>query len=332
MGLKPRIYLLPLSLPMAIISSIRNWAFNRGILKSKRFDIPVLSVGNLSTGGTGKTPMVSFFIEKSKGEIAVLSRGYGRNTKGFIEVSDQHNATSVGDEPMEQKRKHPNTIVAVCEERVAGVTQLLKNHSNLSGVILDDAFQHRYITPSRSILLTPYDQIYARDHILPAGNLRESKRGAKRADVIVVTKCPNQLTLERKEEVKRELNTTKPVFFSKITYAPNPEIHNKKWILVTGIATPSPIYDYLKSINVDFIPLKFPDHYPYSEKDVSKMKEAIAQYSTEGILTTSKDFERLSKFNATHELTVSVLKISLDFFGDENSFLKAVNIPFLDVK
>src|SRR6056300_442347 len=142
MGLKPRIYLLPLSLPMAIISSIRNWAFNRGILKSKRFDIPVLSVGNLSTGGTGKTPMVSFFIEKSKGEIAVLSRGYGRNTKGFIEVSDQHNATSVGDEPMEQKRKHPNTIVAVCEERVAGVTQLLKNHSNLSGVILDDAFQH----------------------------------------------------------------------------------------------------------------------------------------------------------------------------------------------
>lgn len=332
MGLKPRFYLLPLSLPMALITSIRNWGFDRGFLRSKSFELPILSVGNLSTGGTGKTPMVSFLIEHSNGKVAVLSRGYGRNTKGFIEVAKRHSATSVGDEPMEQKRKHPHAIVAVCEDRVKGVENLVKNHPTLSGVILDDAFQHRYISPSRSILLTPYDQVYSRDYILPAGNLRESRKGAKRADVIVVTKCPNDLTDTKKEEIINNLNSPKPVFFSRITYAPNPEILGKKWLVVTGIANPQPLYDYLSSLKVEFTPLKFPDHYPYAKRDIEKMKQAIQQYSLAGILTTSKDYERLSEFTESESLSISVLTISLDFYGREIDFLKAVNIPFLNIK
>ncbi len=332
MGLKPRFYLLPLSLPMALITSIRNWAFDRGILKSRQFDIPILSVGNLSTGGTGKTPMVSFLVDHSVENVAVLSRGYGRTTKGFIEVAEQHTATSVGDEPMEQKRKHPNTIISVCEDRVNGVEQLRKNHANLAGVILDDAFQHRYISPSRSILLTPFDQIYSKDYILPAGNLRESRKGAQRADVIVVTKCPNDLNNEKKEEIKLSLNSTKPIFFSKIAYAPNDDLVGKKWLVVTGIANPQPLYDYLNSLKIKFFPLKFPDHYPYSKRDIVKMKEALEGHSLNGILTTSKDFERLSDFAKPENLPISVLGISLDFYGEEKDFLRAVNIPFLDIK
>lgn len=290
--------LFPFSLLYGGITTIRNRLFDMGWLKSHSYDLPIISVGNLSTGGTGKSPMVekliAFLMQKKK--VSVLSRGYKRKTKGFREVLVNSSVEEVGDEPLQFKRKFPNVTVAVCEERNVGIEKL-KNNSDL--IILDDAFQHRKVQPSKSILLTSYGNLYVDDLVLPAGNLREPKRGADRADVLVVTKCPENLSSMEMAFIEKKLHP-KPhqeVFFTKIVYSEEIknyketlsllELKNKKFVLVTGIANPKPLVGFLNHHNLHFTHRIFSDHHHFTFSEIENLdKEEI-------ILTTEKDFMRL---------------------------------------
>ena len=196
--------LFPFSLLYGGITALRNFLYNKGFLKSKSYDFPVICVGNLSTGGTGKSPMIELLISflKDNHKIAVLSRGYKRKTSGYREVIITSSVEEVGDEPLQFKKKYPDITVAVCEDRQTGIKKL---KSMADVVLLDDAFQHRKVKASLNILLTPFDELYMDDCMLPTGNLREPKFGAKRADVIVVTKCPENISDSTMEAVKRKL-------------------------------------------------------------------------------------------------------------------------------
>lgn len=291
--------LLPFSLIYGAVTSIRNFLFEKGYLKSVSFDIPVICVGNLSTGGTGKSPMIEFLIKNLKEDyqIGVVSRGYKRKTKGFVEVEVNHSAPEVGDEPLQIKRKYPDVSVVVSEKRSMGIGKI---KDRVDVVLLDDAFQHRSVTPSFSILLTSYGDLYTDDWILPAGNLRESKRGADRADFVVVTKCPDNLSEERMREIEKKLKLkpNQKLFFTGISYAseiksstlvqPLESLKNRTFALVTGIANPKPLTEFLTKKNLNFTHHSFPDHHFFTASDLEKLdKEQI-------ILTTEKDFMRLN--------------------------------------
>ncbi|HZW76944.1 MAG TPA: tetraacyldisaccharide 4'-kinase [Flavobacteriaceae bacterium] len=318
--------LLPFSVLYGLVTAVRNKLFDFGILKSTRFSLPVIVVGNLSTGGTGKSPMVEYLIRNLKNDykIGVVSRGYGRKTKGFLEVLPSNTAMEVGDEPLQIKKKFPEVIVAVSEKRAVGIEKIRKN----TGVILlDDAFQHRSVKPGYSILLTSYTDLYSDDFILPAGNLRESSRGASRADCIVVTKCP-KLTESEMDGVEKRLNPKigQDVFFSLISYGEKIMSANgaealeflstKTFLLVTGIANPTPLVDYLHSKNLKFTHRSFPDHHHFSEPE---LKELDAQNI---ILTTEKDYVRLQPF--LKNALLYYLPIEVSFLRDEKKFLSGV--------
>lgn len=290
--------LFPFSIVYDIVTSVRNFLYEKNILKSHTFDIPVICIGNLSTGGTGKTPMTEYLISllQNQYSIAVLSRGYGRKTRGFHQVATTDSPENTGDEPLQIKKKFPHITVAVDENRVHGISILKENH-NL--ILLDDAFQHRRVQPSLSILLTAYADLYTHDYLLPAGNLRESRRGAKRAEVIIVTKCPKGLPEQEKEKIRKKINLLpkQQLLFSHLEYAENCTntienkplefFKNKKITLITGIANPAPLSNFLKSSGLDFEHLTYPDHHAFSEKEIQLFKQK------EFLLTTEKDFKRL---------------------------------------
>lgn len=217
-----RILLLPFSLIYGLIVGVRNYFFNNGLLKSVEFKIPVISVGNLSAGGTGKTPHVEYLIRllKDHFKIAVVSRGYLRKTRGFVLTDINSTVSMVGDEPMQYINKFKNLLVAVDENRNHGIQKLMTSHTELDAVILDDAFQHRYVKPGLSILLTDFHSLYSKDFLLPVGRLRESKKGAKRADIIIVTKTDPVFSPLSKRAVLEQLKPQphQKVFFSYVTY------------------------------------------------------------------------------------------------------------------
>ncbi len=290
--------LFPFSLLYGGITALRNYFYNKGWFESKRYDLPVVCVGNLSTGGTGKSPMIEFLIDFLKDDyrVAVLSRGYKRTTTGFREVFQTSTAEEVGDEPLQFKQNFPNIRVAVCVNRQEGI-QKLKTKADV--ILLDDAFQHRKVNASLKILLTPYSDLFTRDYMLPTGNLREFKGGARRADIIVVTKCPKGVPYAEMQEIQRELKPLdyQKVYFSKIgyedlIYGPSETLslyylQDKSFTLVTGIANPAHLVDYLEKKQFDFIHEEFPDHHNFSALDVRKLKK------NEIILTTEKDYMRL---------------------------------------
>jgi tetraacyldisaccharide 4'-kinase len=290
--------LFPFSVLYDGVTSLRNLAYTKGWKESKSYDLPVISVGNLSTGGTGKSPMVEYLIDflRKDYRVAVLSRGYKRKSKGYREVSVDSTAAEVGDEPLQFKQKFPKVTVAVCASRREGIEKL-KSKAEL--ILLDDAFQHRKVKPSFSILLTPFDDLYTEDLILPAGNLRESKRGAERANIIIVTKCPEGVAYSKLQEIQfnMKLQGQQKVFFSKIGYdhmihgvtesQPLEYLLDKRFTLVTGIANPEPLTTYLKRKELDFTHKKFPDHHHFSTTEIAALKQH------EIILTTEKDYVRL---------------------------------------
>lgn len=304
-----RFLLFPFAILYNLVTSIRNWCFDVGISKSTSFDIPVIAVGNLSVGGTGKTPQIEYLIRllKDQYRIAVLSRGYKRKTKGFIRLNDLHLAEDVGDEPLQFYKKFGTEItVAVDANRTNGIQQLLKSENPPELVLLDDAYQHRKVKAKAYILLTKYDDLYSDDFILPTGNLRESRRGARRADIIVVTKCPRNLSLEKQEKIRRKINLKKhqQLFFSFIDYEQElkgtdkisiKEFENKEVVLVTGIANPKPLLDYLSEEKIKFTHLKFPDHHSFTINDINKINTVFNKLSTKNkiVLTTEKDYMRL---------------------------------------
>ncbi|AFL79972.1 lipid-A-disaccharide kinase [Aequorivita sublithincola DSM 14238] len=326
--------LFPFSLLYGGITALRNVMYNKGWLKSKSYDLPVICVGNLSTGGTGKSPMIEFLVSflKEDHKIAVLSRGYKRKTTGFLEVLANSSVEKVGDEPLQFKKKYPNITVAVCEERQTGIEKL-KNMVDV--ILLDDAFQHRKVKASLNILLTSFDSLYCNDCMLPAGNLREPKFGAKRANIIVVTKCPENIDESKIEAIKQKLNP-KPhqqIYFSKIGYSA--EIMNakevksldylmdKEFLLVTGIANPKPLVSFLKKKGLKFEEKSFPDHHNFTTSEIEKLK------NHQLILTTEKDFMRLQSITNSVEIYYLPIRTEILKDGEEdfkNRILRGVKL------
>ncbi|WP_336065272.1 tetraacyldisaccharide 4'-kinase [Mesoflavibacter sp. CH_XMU1404-2] len=295
-----RIILFPFVPIYFLVTWFRNLAYDKGWFKSTSYDFPIICVGNLSAGGTGKTPMVEYLIRLLKDEtnLATLSRGYGRKTKGFLLAENNITATELGDEPFQFYHKFKDEItVAVDEDRQHGIATLRALKTKPEVVILDDAFQHRKVKAGYNILLTTYNNLYVDDFVLPTGNLREPKKGAKRANIIVVTKCPEFLSQNDKEAIVLKLKPKvyQHVFFSHISY--NDSVLNetqkvglkalKSFTLVTGIANAKPLVNYLKSQQLDFNHIEFKDHHNFTADDVKKLSKL------ERIVTTEKDYMRL---------------------------------------
>ena len=293
--------LFPFAILYGFITSFRNFLFDKAILKSHSFDLPIIAVGNLSVGGTGKTPQIEYLIRllSPSYKIATLSRGYKRKSEGFILADSTSNAEILGDEPFQFYQKFPNILVAVDGNRKNGIEQLLQM-SKPDIILLDDAFQHRKVKAGFYILLTAYNDLYADDFILPTGNLRESRSGAERANIIVVTKCPANLSEKEQNSIERKLKLelSQKLFFTSIAYDEFifseekqvliSEIKNSDKVLLAGIAKPEPFFDYLKSES-DIV-LTYPDHHHFSEKDISEIK---SKANGKIIITTEKDYVRL---------------------------------------
>ncbi len=300
-----RFFLFPLAILYSLITSLRNLFFDMGIFSSKKYENPTIGVGNLSTGGTGKSVFVDYIISliKDKKPVAVLSRGFGRMTKGFVEASEKSTFKEIGDEPKMLFIKHQGIRVGVAEKRRIGMGEMLKNSSSETVFIWDDCFQHRWVTPDLMILLTSYDHLFVDDYHLPVGNLRELSLNKKRADIVIVTKCPINTSEQNKKQIinKLRLANTQHLFFATIGYANNikntkrtfpiNKIKNAPFLLVSGIADPYPFLSYIKAISGQFEHLKFPDHHIFSEGDISNIREKA---NGSIILTTEKDFIRLN--------------------------------------
>ncbi|MCF6130259.1 tetraacyldisaccharide 4'-kinase [Flavobacterium sp. AS60] len=293
--------LFPFAILYGFITSLRNYLYDKGILKSYSFDIPVIVVGNLSVGGTGKTPQIEYLIRllSPNYKVATLSRGYKRKSEGFVLADANSNAEILGDEPFQYFKKFPNIQVAVDADRRNGIEQLVNQKEKPEVILLDDAFQHRKVKAGFYILLTAYGDLFSDDFILPTGNLRESRNGAKRANIIIVTKCPPNITESEQESIKKKLGVDLPIYFSSIDYddkvynddamslAVN-EIKSTQKILLAGIAKPKPFFDFLQA-DTDEI-MVFPDHHHFSESEILTLKNKA---KTKIIITTEKDFVRL---------------------------------------
>lgn len=335
-----RLLLLPFSLFYGFIILMRNWLYDAGLLKSKQFDLPVISVGNLEIGGAGKSPMTEYLVRLLKGhyKLATLSRGYGRDTKGFFEAENASTAEQIGDEPSQFKSKFPDITVAVCEERVVGIEQL-KSHHDL--IILDDAYQHRAVRPSLSILLFDYQSITSLQWMLPTGSLREPMSGRWRADILVVTKCPDDVVKDKMEHIANQLKPLpyQRLFFSSITYYPLQGLFDKQAtfqltldvtiILITGIANPAPLLKYLKTQVARVIHHKYADHHRFSLKNIAKLAEDFNGATAEKkvIITTEKDAQRLGErelINLLQQLPVFVLPIGINILNNAQNFNQIV--------
>lgn len=297
-----RILLAPFSAIWFLITEFRNFLFNNAILKSFQIPNKSICIGNLSTGGTGKTPMTAYLTKLYSEElnVQILSRGYGRQTKGFKEVNYNDSSEITGDEPLFYKLKFGEKVnVAVCEKRKKGIEKIGKKNFEL--LLLDDAYQHRQVQAGFTILLTPFQQIFADDFILPMGNLREAKKNASRSNCIVVTKCPDQIIENQKNIILEKLaKYNKPVFFSRFRYCEFVPFGKaiekiKRVILVTGIAKPKPLIEYLgKQFEVEVI--SYPDHHPFSQLEIEEIHRKIDTFADNqtAIFTTEKDFARLN--------------------------------------
>ena len=307
-----RLLLLPFSVVYGLLVWLRNGLYNRGLLKQTGFDIPVIVVGNLAVGGTGKSPMTEYLVRllAKRYRVATLSRGYGRKTRGFREVQPTDTAAESGDEPLQFKRKFPEITVAVCEDRVAGVARLrLAGHQV---VLLDDAFQHRALKPGLAILLFDYKRMRRPKWLLPAGNYRDWFAARRRADMLIVTKTPHTAATTEKTHIARKLKldgTATPVLFAGIDYGmltpmnrhttPAFSLPAAGWsvLVVTGIANPSPLYDYLGPQVQEIVALRYPDHYPYSPATAAAIRNRFNAITNPRklIITTEKDAQRLAE-------------------------------------
>ncbi len=330
-----RLLLLPFSWIYGWIVWIRNRMFDLHWLKQESFEVPVITVGNLSAGGTGKSPLVLHLAEQlcTEYKVAILSRGYGRTTSGYRLLDDSSTATTVGDEPMQYFRLLKGVHVAVCEKRAEGIRRLLQMDPSVQLILLDDAFQHRYVKPALSILLTDYSFPYDQDHLLPAGRLREPVAGAARASMVVVTKCPSDITPQKKQELEQRLKRSpaQQFFFSYIRYRdlalrgqevtlPLSSLKGKKILLVCGIARPEPLLGFLQSQGAVTTELFFPDHHAFSAGDALQMVKKFGQSGAEWLVTTRKDAMRMEAAELQQHLSrlpVYILDISPAFIGED---------------
>ncbi|MEJ7611883.1 MAG: tetraacyldisaccharide 4'-kinase [Ferruginibacter sp.] len=336
-----RYLLFPFSLVYGGCILLRNFLFDKNILKSASFNFPLVCVGNLATGGTGKTPMVEYLVEllKKDHHPATLSRGYKRKTKGFAIATERTTALDIGDEPMQFHEKFPGVTVAVGEERLEAIPQILHDRPETDVIILDDAFQHRSVRAGLNILLTEYKNLFSRDLMMPAGDLRDVKASRLRAQIIIVTKCKPGLDETEKESIKKELRLLphQLIFFTEIlyaqpyhlfTHAKNDISPNADLLLISGIANPKPMKEFLTTHVNSYDMLRYPDHHIFSSTDLREIKKHFDRISSADkmIMTTEKDGVRLKKFEAElRDLPVFVLPIRHHFlFGEAETFNREV--------
>lgn len=306
------ILLFPFTLLYWLVTALRNHLYNINYSRSFEFEVPVIIVGNLEAGGTGKTPMIEYLIRllMDKYQLATLSRGYGRKTKGFLLADHQQSPDTVGDEPYQFQQKFGDKIsVAVGEERAWAIPQIIMEKSETQVLLLDDAFQHRKVKGDCNILLTRYQRLFYHDYPLPSGRLREWRSAAKRADAIIVSKCPDDLDTQIQNKIKHEIKPYAPrvpVFFSTVKYLdPVPvfgekEIFSSKIILFTGLAHPQDLEKHIQKNYTILQSLHFPDHYKYEMKDLQKLKSNYEKYRHMNpvLLTTEKDMVKIKSFSA----------------------------------
>ncbi|MEQ8624742.1 MAG: tetraacyldisaccharide 4'-kinase [Vicingaceae bacterium] len=327
---------MPFTLLYSIGVGFRNIAFDLGILKAKNYSFPLISIGNLSVGGTGKTPTIEYIVELLKDDysLATLSRGYGRKTKGFKLTDSGDNAVTVGDEPFQIFKKYPEIIVAVDGNRKRGISKLRKLPGAPEVILLDDAYQHRYVKPGLNILLTDYSKLYIDDLPLPSGRLRENRSAAKRADIIVVTKSPKVLS---PLEIRRITTTLRPtdyqkVFFSYIDYQEllplneaAAELASKKInlakrgvLLVSAIANPRPLKLYLKRYAKEIDTIQFKDHHYFTEKDYKKINKQLETFLSpkKMVVITEKDAVKFDA-NKFENTPVFCMPIRIEFHQHE---------------
>ena len=336
-----RILLLPFSIIYWFAVWLRNFLYNTKMLRSSSFGLPVICVGNLSVGGTGKSPMVEFLIGhlKDKFRVATLSRGYKRKTRGYALANETTTSLDIGDEPMLFHQKFPGVPVAVGEERLVAIPQLLHDKPDTQVIVLDDAFQHRAVNAGLNILLTDHSNLFTRDFYLPTGDLRDLRSAYKRADIIVVTKCKFEMTGEEADKIKQEVQplSKQQLYFSSIQYG-NPyhiinftpfELDtNTEVLLVTGIANPQPLKKLLEERCLTYQLMSFSDHYIFRIDDLKDIRRRFdrIESSKKIILTTEKDAVRLLKFrNELEKLPLYVIPISHHFlFDEEMKFIDSV--------
>lgn len=338
-----QIIALPISYLYGFIGLLRNLLYDWGMFSSKEFDVTVLSVGNLSTGGTGKTPHIEYLIRLLQNEfsVATLSRGYGRKTKGFILADLQSSSEDIGDEPRQFKHKFNDLPIAVDEKRVRGINILLKNFPSLNVILLDDAFQHRAVKPGLSMVLSDFSKIYYDDFVLPSGNLREFRSGIKRADIIIITKCNEILLPIERNQLIKKINPLphQQVYFSYISYGEfvpligeNLHLLSKAYyferkysiVLLTGIADTASLEYFLKDKVSTIIPAPFPDHHPFTKNDLLSIQKIFDNIASANkiILTTEKDAMRLKSpefSDILKTMPIFYIPIEINFHDNNNN-------------
>lgn len=343
-----RVLLLPFALLYGIVVFCRNLLFDIGLLSSKEYPFPVISVGNLRTGGTGKTPHVEYLVSLLQEEynIAVLSRGYKRKTHGYCEAGPDSVTADIGDEPMQMHLKFPDIVVAVHANRRKGIKKIMTLHPETNLVILDDAFQHRYVKPGLNLLLTGYYNPFFKDFLLPVGHLREAKTRAKRADALIVTKTPHVFSPLDRRFFNKQLKKHKPrsVFFSKFKYkelvALTPAARDmtgtdyKSIFLLSGIANTTALEEHLKTWCQDLFVHKYPDHHQFTQKDLQKLRNDFNKTISYSkiIVTTEKDATRLINDDFRKEmadLPVYALPVEVVFQGSDKQSFDAMIHQFL---
>lgn len=329
-----RVLLLPFSIVYAGIARLRNLFFDTGIFSQTSFKFPVILVGNLSVGGTGKTPHVEYIVEELHKDyrIATLSRGYGRKTSGFVVADMGVTASEIGDEPMQYFSRFDDITVAVCENRVEGINKIISLDKKPDVIIMDDGYQHRQANPGFKILLTAYDKLFTRDYLMPAGDLREPRSSYKRADCIIITRSSEVITEKEKNSIAKEisLKSHQQIFFSSLKYD-DPvnifssqkislnELKSKQVLLFTGIAHPSHLEKFLEENSAILEIISFPDHHAYTGKDIQRIREKFDKFAGENsiIITTEKDYQRIRNTHIINELNslpcyFLPIKISID--------------------
>ncbi len=346
---KKHFILFPFAIFYWLIVVIRNILFDWQILSEKEFKTPIISVGNITVGGTGKTPHVEYLIRMLRKEfdIATLSRGYKRKTRGFILSSIDCKPDEIGDEPCQLKKKFPDTHIAVAENRVSGIEKLKKKIESLEIILLDDAYQHRYVKPGISILLIDFNRIITKDYILPVGRLREPAHEMHRANIIIVTKCPEKLKPIEKRIIQKEINPFpyQNLYLSTFSYHaiepvfPNttnelefekPSFQNHTVLLITGIADSSQLKKYISGFTDQIIEIKYPDHHSFTKKDVDVITQSYRSIYEQNkiILTTEKDAIRIKNTNGFPEEienNMFFIPIQVKFlFNEQDEFISQI--------
>lgn len=338
-------WLRPLSWIYGLGVGFRNMLFEMGVLKSRSFDTTVISVGNITVGGTGKTPHTEYLVKLllKKYKVAVLSRGYKRKSHGFLVADNDSTADTIGDEPMQMKLKFPKATIAVDKDRCHGIDMLSERDNYIDAIVLDDAFQHRYVKPGINILLVDYHRLIIYDELLPSGRLREPVKGKNRADIVIITKCPKDLKPMDFRVITKAMNLYpyQKLYFTTLAYAPLHQVFgnktrdisslgsNENVLLLTGIASPTQIMVDLEPFTKNITTLTFADHHRFKRKDSEKINGQFSEMaSPKIIITTEKDATRLVNLSTLSDevkANIYTLPIEIQFMLDqEQSFVEDI--------